>query len=52
MRLLYADMEQVFRRAVFNYLSGVYDDHDKNTSFIVSHIMEHAVRKSGTKQLA
>lgn len=29
-------MEQVFRRAVFNYLAGVCDDHDKNTSFILS----------------
>ena len=29
-------MEQVFRRAIFNYLSGVCDDHDKNTSFILS----------------
>ena len=36
MRLPYADMEQVFRRAVFNYLSGVCDDHDKNSSFILS----------------
>lgn len=33
MRLPYPDMEQVFRRAVFNYLSGVCDDHDKNFSF-------------------
>ena len=36
MRLPYPDMEQVFRRAVFNYLSGVCDDHDKNVSFILS----------------
>lgn len=36
MRLPYPDMEQVFRRAVFNYLAGVCDDHDKNTSFILS----------------
>lgn len=36
MRLPYSDLEQVFRRAVFNYLSGVCDDHDKNTSFILS----------------
>lgn len=36
MRLPYPDMEQVFRRAVFNYLSGVCDDHDKNFSFILS----------------
>ena len=36
MRLPYPDMEQVFRRAVFNYLTGVCDDHDKNFSFILS----------------
>ena len=36
MRLPYSDMEQVFRRAVFNYLSGVCDDHDKNVSFILT----------------
>ena len=35
MRLPYPDMEQVFRRAVFNYLAGVCDDHDKNFSFIL-----------------
>ena len=35
MRLPYADMEQVFRRAVFNYLTGVCDDHDKNVSFVM-----------------
>ncbi len=29
----YHDIEQVFRRAVFNFLSGVSDDHDKNFSF-------------------
>jgi serine/threonine-protein kinase HipA len=31
----YADMDQIFRRAVFNYLSGVTDDHDKNFSFLM-----------------
>lgn len=36
MRLPYPDIEQVFRRAVFNYLSGVCDDHDKNTSFVMT----------------
>ena len=36
MRLPYKDMEQVFRRAVFNYLSGVCDDHDKNHSFVLT----------------
>ena len=36
MRLPYPDMEQVFRRAVFNYLSGVCDDHDKNFSFVLT----------------
>ena len=36
MRLPYPDLEQVFRRAVFNYLCGVCDDHDKNFSFILS----------------
>jgi len=36
MRLPYLDVEQVFRRAVFNYLSGVCDDHDKNFSFILT----------------
>ena len=35
MRLPYSDLEQVFRRAVFNYLSGVCDDHDKNFSFVM-----------------
>lgn len=29
----YSDIEQLFRRAVFNYLAGVTDDHDKNFSF-------------------
>ncbi|MDE7150590.1 MAG: type II toxin-antitoxin system HipA family toxin [Bacteroidales bacterium] len=36
LQLSYPDMEQVFRRAVFNYLSGVCDDHDKNISFIMN----------------
>lgn len=36
MRLPYQDIEQVFRRAVFNYLSGVCDDHDKNFSFVLT----------------
>ena len=36
LRLPYPDMEQVFRRAVFNYLSGVCDDHDKNFSFVMT----------------
>ena len=35
LRLPYHDIEQVFRRAVFNYLSGVCDDHDKNFSFLM-----------------
>ena len=29
----YNDIEQLFRRCVFNYLAGVTDDHDKNFSF-------------------
>lgn len=33
LRLPYHDIEQVYRRMVFNYLSGVCDDHDKNFSF-------------------
>ena len=36
LRLPYSDMEQLFRRAVFNYLAGVTDDHDKNFSFMMS----------------
>ena len=32
----YNDMEQMFRRTVFNYLTGVSDDHDKNFSFTMS----------------
>ncbi|MBO5181809.1 MAG: type II toxin-antitoxin system HipA family toxin [Paraprevotella sp.] len=35
LQLPYHDIEQVFRRAVFNYLSGVCDDHDKNFSFVM-----------------
>ena len=34
--LPYHDIEQVYRRAVFNYLTGVCDDHDKNVSFVMS----------------
>lgn len=34
--LPHSDMEQLFRRTVFNYLSGVTDDHDKNFSFTMS----------------
>lgn len=36
MKLPYKDIEQIFRRAAFNYLAGVCDDHDKNTSFSLS----------------
>lgn len=36
LKLPYPDMEQIFRRAVFNYLAGVCDDHDKNFSFIMN----------------
>ena len=36
LRLPYRDMEQLFRRAVFNYLAGVTDDHDKNFWFMMS----------------
>lgn len=36
LRLPYSDLEQVFRRAVFNYLAGVCDDHDKNFSFVMT----------------
>ncbi len=36
LQLPYHDMEQVFRRAVFHYLAGVCDDHDKNFSFIMN----------------
>ncbi|GGJ89596.1 type II toxin-antitoxin system HipA family toxin [Parabacteroides faecis] len=35
LQLPYHDIEQIFRRAVFNYLSGVCDDHDKNFSFVM-----------------
>lgn len=35
MDLPYRDKEQLFRRAVFNYITGVTDDHDKNFSFIM-----------------
>ena len=33
LRLPYCDIEQIYRRAVFNYLAGVTDDHDRNFSF-------------------
>lgn len=36
LNLPYYDIEQVFRRAVFNYLAGVSDDHDKNFSFLMN----------------
>lgn len=32
----YSDIEQLFKRAVFNYLAGVTDDHDKNFSFTMN----------------
>ena len=35
MRLPAPDIEQLFRRAVFNFLSCVCDDHDKNISFVM-----------------
>lgn len=34
--LPHSDLEQLFRRTVFNYLAGVTDDHDKNFSFTMS----------------
>lgn len=37
LRLPYHDIEQVYRRMVFNYLACVCDDHDKNFSFTMSH---------------
>lgn len=36
LKLPYHDLEQLYRRAVFNYLAGVTDDHDKNFSFTMS----------------
>ena len=36
LRLPYRDMEQLYRRAVFNYLTCVCDDHDRNFSFVMS----------------
>ena len=36
MNLPYPDMEQIFRRAVFNYFACVCDDHDKNFSFVMT----------------
>lgn len=34
--LPYEQMEQLFRRAVFDYVCGVCDNHDKNFSFIMT----------------
>lgn len=36
LHLPYHDIEQLYKRVVFNYLAGVTDDHDKNFSFIMS----------------
>lgn len=36
MRLPYHDIEQMYRRVVFNCLAGVTDDHDRNFSFTMS----------------
>lgn len=36
LRLPYHDIEQIYRRMVFNYLACVCDDHDKNFSFTMS----------------
>lgn len=36
LRLPYHDIEQVYRRMVFNYLACVCDDHDKNFSFTMN----------------
>ena len=35
LHLPYHDIDQFFRRAVFNYLACVCDDHDKNISFLM-----------------
>lgn len=35
LRLDYSDREQLFRRMVFNVVSGNIDDHDKNISFLM-----------------
>ena len=32
----HSDSVQLFRRAVFNHMAGVCDDHDKNTSFLMN----------------
>jgi len=32
----HSDMVQLYKRAVFNYLAGVCDDHDKNFSFMMT----------------
>lgn len=36
LHLPYNDQEQLFRRAVFNYLTCVCDDHDRNFSFLMN----------------
>lgn len=36
LRLPYHDIEQIYRRMVFNYLACVCDDHDRNFSFTMS----------------
>lgn len=36
LKLPYHDIEQIYRRMVFNYLSCVCDDHDRNFSFTMS----------------
>lgn len=36
LRLPADDMDQLFRRTVFNFLTGVCDDHDKNFSFVLT----------------
>jgi len=36
LHLPYHDIEQLFRRAVFNYLTCVCDDHDRNISFLMT----------------
>ena len=44
LKLPQKDINQLFRRVVFNYLSGVCDDHDRNISFTMD--------KSGTWRLS
>lgn len=36
LQLTYHEIEQLYRRIVFNYLSCVCDDHDKNFSFLMT----------------